>query len=119
MPNKMIKTYKKELKLTNCGFDNDPELMVRSQWQSRSKNNFYLLYRWFVAVFVTAVVIISMQSHIKKYNFGLFFIYLTHWGILVNMVVGILGAVLVTIWHFHTNFKGTYLINNFKVVCFS
>lgn len=108
MPNKMIKTYRKELKLTNCGFDNDPELMVRSQWQSRSKNNFYLLYRWLVAVFVTAVVIISMHSDIKMNRFGQFFIYLTHWGILLNMVVGVLGAVLVTIWHFHTNFQGTY-----------
>lgn len=107
MVKKMIKTYKKELKQSNCGFDHDPvDSMVRSQWQTSSRNNIYLIYRWLVAVFVTVVVIISMYSHVEKFPFGLFFIYLTHWGILINMVVGVFGAILVTIWHFHTDFKG-------------
>ncbi|XP_055301375.1 protein rolling stone-like [Sitodiplosis mosellana] len=113
MSNKMIKTYKKELKLSNCGFDHDPvDSMVRSQWQSRSKNNFYLVYRWLVAIFVIAVVIVSMFSHVEKYSFGLFFIYLTHWGILINMVVGVFGAILVTVWHFHSDFKENVLKNS-------
>lgn len=107
MVKKMIKTYKKELKQSNCGFDHDPvDSMVRSQWQTSSRNNFYLAYRWLVAIFVTVVVIISMSSHVEKFPFGLFFIYLTHWGILINMLVGIFGAILVTIWHFHSDFKG-------------
>lgn len=110
MSKKMMKTYKKELKLSNCGFDHDPvDSMVRSQWQSRSKNNFYLAYRWLVAIFNIAVVIVSMYSHVEKFSFGLFFIYLTHWGIMINMVVGVFGAILVTIWHFHSDFKGTFI----------
>lgn len=109
----MIKTYKKELKLSNCGFDHDPvDSMVRSQWQSRSKNNFFLAYRWLVAIFTVAVVIVSMYAHVEKFSFGLFFIYLTHWGILINMVVGVFGAILVTIWHFHSDFKGNLMNDN-------
>lgn len=109
MSKNFIKTHKKELKLSNCGFDHDPvDSMVRSQWQSRSKNNFYLAYRWLVAAFVITVVVVSMYSHLQKYSFGLFFIYLTHWGILINMIVGVYGAILVTVWHFHTDFKGIH-----------
>lgn len=107
MANKIIKTYKKELKLSNCGFDHDPvDSMVRSQWQSRSKNNLYLAYRWIVAAFVIAAVVVSMHAHLQRASLALFFIYLTHWGLLVNMIVGIYGAVLVTVWHFHTDFQG-------------
>lgn len=107
MTNKLKKTLKSELSSSNCGFDHDPaEAIVRSQWQSTSKNNFYLLYRWVVAVFVVSVVIVSLITHLGKSSLGLFFIYLTHWGILLNMIVGIFGAVLVTIWHFHTDFHG-------------
>lgn len=107
MMNKFTKTCKRELQLNNCGFDHDPvDSMVRSQWQSRSRNTFYLLYRWLVGVFVVVVVALAINSHIQKSPFELFFIYLTHWGIMINMVVGVFGAVLVTIWHFHTDFKG-------------
>lgn len=108
MTTKMMNTYKRELSLSNCGFDHDPaDAIVRSQWQSTSHNNWYLLYRWLVAGFVFSVVIVSMCSHIAKgHPLGLFFIYLTHWGIMLNMIVGIFGAVLVTVWHFHTDFQG-------------
>lgn len=110
LPSKIIKTYKKELKLSNCGFNHDPvESMVRSQWQSRSKNNIYLAYRMIVAIFVTAVVINSIYSHLTKYQLGTFFIYLTHWGIMINMLTGIYGAILVTVWHFHTDYSGNVL----------
>lgn len=104
---KVVKTFKREMELTNCGFDHDPvDSMVRSQWQSRSRNIFYLLYRWLVAIFVVVVVAMAMNTHVNRSSFGLFFIYLTHWGLLINMLVGVMGAVLVTIWHFHADFKG-------------
>lgn len=107
MPNKITRTCKRELKINNCGFDHDPvDSIVRSQWQSRSKNIFFLLYRWLVAVFVVYVVELSIETHLERSSIGLYFIYLTHWGVLVNMVVGVFGAVLVTIWHFHADFKG-------------
>lgn len=105
--NKMsIKVIKRELKFSNCGFDHDPvDSMVRSQWQSTSKNCFYLAYRWLVAIIVVAIVIIALQSHLKNSNIDTFFIYLTRWGILLNMMVGIFGAILVTFWHFHLDFQ--------------
>lgn len=107
MSNKFVKTYKQECTASNCGFDHDPiDSIVRSQWQSRSKNYLYLLYRWLVAIVATASVIVSFVSHIERYSVALFFIYLTHWGILVNMIVAIYGAILVTFWHFSANFKG-------------
>lgn len=107
MPKRLLKSCKRELKLNNCGFDHDPaESIVRSQWQSRSKNNFYLLYRWLVAVFVVFVVCVAIYDHLQKYRFELFFIYLTHQGVIINMIVGIMGAILVTMWHYHADFKG-------------
>lgn len=107
MANKIVKTYKKEFQLNNCGFDLDQvDSIVRSQWQSRSKNCLYLAYRWFVAAFVITTVIVSVNGHLRRASFDLFFIYLTHWGLMINMIVGIYGAVLVTFWHFHTDFQG-------------
>lgn len=107
MPAKIVATYKKEFKASNCGLDHDPvESMVRSQWQSRSKSHYYLAYRIAVAIFTTAVVIVSLHSHLQHYSLSLFFIYLTHWGIIINMVVGIFGAALVSIWHFHPEYAG-------------
>lgn len=117
-----LKVIKREFRQGNCGFHHDPvDSMVRSQWQSTSKNIFYLIYRWVVAVFVVAVVIIALASHLKKSNIDTFFIYLTRWGITLNMIVGVLGAILVTIWHFHSDFHSKYwkmiqfpLKNNFN-----
>lgn len=109
MPNKIIATYKREFKSSNCGLSHDPvESMVRSQWQSRSKSHFYLAYRWFVAIFTTIVVINSFATHLAHHSLGLFFIYLTHWGIIINMIVGIYGAVLVSLWHFHPEYAGEF-----------
>lgn len=110
MPNKFIQTCRRELDMGNCGFDNDyADSMVRSQWQSRSTNCIYLLYRWLVAIFFTYVVISSMVTFAETHGIGFFFIYFTNWGIMINMAVGLMGALIVTIWHFNTDFKGESL----------
>lgn len=102
-----MRAYKKELRLSNCGFDHEPiDSMVRSQWQSRSKNGLYLAYRWAVAVFFVVALIISIHTHLQKASLGFYFIFLTRWGLLLNTIVGIYGAVLVTAWHFHADFQG-------------
>lgn len=107
MPRRLAATCNRELEVANCSLDHDfADSMVRSQWQSRSRNNYYLLYRWLVAIFVTFVVLYSFIDSIFKYTVGYFFIYFTHWGILINMVVGLIGAILVTVWHFHDDFHG-------------
>lgn len=107
MTNKFLKTYKREFTKSNCGFDHEPvDAIVRSQWQSRSQSLCYLLYRWIWAIVAVTSVVVSFVSHIEHYSFGLFFIYLTHWGILVNAIVAIYGTVLVTCWHFYGDFRG-------------
>ena len=104
----MVKrVIKKELELENCGFEHNPvDSVVRSQWQSTSHSMIYLIYRWLVAIFVVAVVIIGLEGHLRRFGFGTFLIYLTRWGITINMIVGVYGAILVTIWHFHTEHQG-------------
>lgn len=107
MPRRLATTCNRELEVSNCSLDHDyADSMVRSQWQSRSRNNYYLLYRWSVAIFVTFVVLYSFIDNAIQRNVGFFFIYFTHWGIMINMVVGVTGAILVTIWHFHDDFHG-------------
>lgn len=109
MPNRFVNTCSRELEISNCGLEHDyADSMVRSQWQARSRNNYYLLYRWLVAIFVTFVVLYSFVDNAVKRNVGFFFIYFTHWGIMINMVVGLMGAILVTIWHFHDDFHGNF-----------
>lgn len=99
-----------ELRLSNCGFNhNHVDSFVRSQWQSKATNTYYLIYRWIFAIFVIVTLIYSFYTHFShNYPIGIFFIYLTHWGIIMNMIVGIYGAVLVTIWHFNKQFRGIF-----------
>lgn len=101
---------KHELTLYNCGFNHDPETIVRSQWQLKSKSKVYLIYRWLVAGFVVAAIAVSMYQNAEELKVGTYFIYLTHWAISLNMIVGVFGAILVTIWHFNSKFKGTLFI---------
>lgn len=111
MPNKILATYKREFKSSNCGLNHDQvESMVRSQWQSRSKSHYYLAYRVFVAIFTTFVVINSLITHMQQSPLGFFFIYLTHWAIILNMIVGIYGAILVAMWHYHPEYAGKLLL---------
>lgn len=103
-----VQTFKNELKFNQCGFNHEPlDTIVRSEWQSKSKNYIYLIYRCAVGVFVIVVVAITLVGHLNANRaFGLYFIYLTNWGLLLNMIVGVLGAVLVTIWHFWPMYHG-------------
>lgn len=108
----MIKNIllQEELDPRKFGFELDAvDLMVRSQWQSGSRSSLYLLYRWIVAVFLVVVVGIALISDIQRSQFGIFFIYFTHWGIMINMAVGVLSAALVTLWYFHADFRGNWV----------
>lgn len=91
-------------------FQSQTDYQIRSQWQLRSKNRLYLAYRWLAASFLLAVVIVSMHYNSGELSNGVYFIYFSRWGILMNLIVGIYGAILVTIWHFHTEFQGSFWI---------
>uniref|UniRef100_A0A1L8D935 Putative conserved plasma membrane protein n=2 Tax=Nyssomyia neivai TaxID=330878 RepID=A0A1L8D935_9DIPT len=94
-----------EFRLAQCGFTHDPpEDLVRSQWQRRNKSWFYLIYRWIIAALFIAAVVVSM-SRLVGSDWGYYFIYLTNWGIIACMVTTTMGAILVTLWHFHPQFS--------------
>ncbi|XP_053957633.1 protein rolling stone [Anastrepha ludens] len=108
----IVHPVKKEFRRDKCGFDHTPaDDFVKSQWQSRTKSVAYLIYRWLIALFFTAVVIDSMleKEEGSSTNFWLYFIYLTNWGVMLCMFTNILGAILVTTWHFHPEYADKLL----------
>lgn len=112
----MFGIFKKEFKFKKFGFKHDPvDSMVRSQWQTEPRSYFYLAYRWIVAVFFIVAMIISFHTHLQRARFGLYFIYITRWSLLVNTIVGIFGAILVTVWHFNAYCHGLSLQRYFQL----
>ncbi|XP_055593397.1 protein rolling stone [Uranotaenia lowii] len=101
MPSKLAAACKDELRVRNCcmGYM-PPEEFVKSQWQSRTKSTLFLLYRLGLALFYSAVVINSLVESSLNDTLGKYFIYLTHWGILMCMATTVMGAALVTRWYF-------------------
>lgn len=106
MPSKVVAACKDELGLRNCGMGHLPaEEFVKSQWQSRTKSTMFLLYRLALAIFFTAVVTNSIVVSVSSEDWAKYFIYLTHWGILLCMATSVFGAALVARWYFHPEFS--------------
>ncbi|XP_055639296.1 protein rolling stone-like [Toxorhynchites rutilus septentrionalis] len=106
MPSKLLSACKDELGLRNCGMGHMPaEEFVKSQWQSRTKSTVFLLYRLSLAIFFTAVVVNSLVEGVGPDDWGKYFIYLTHWGILMCMATTVMGAALVARWYFHPEYS--------------
>ncbi|KAH8255521.1 hypothetical protein KR038_004957, partial [Drosophila bunnanda] len=112
----IVHPVKKEFQRKSCGFDHDtPDDFVKSQWQTRSKSMAYLFYRWFMALFFVAVVITSMWPEADdESSYWLYFIYMTNWGIWMCMLTNLLGAVLVTVWHYHPESADKLLNGSFS-----
>ncbi|KAH8245073.1 hypothetical protein KR032_004429, partial [Drosophila birchii] len=108
----IVHPVKKEFQRKSCGFDHDtPDDFVKSQWQTCSKSMAYLFYRWFMALFFVVAVITSMWPEADdESSYWLYFIYMTNWGIWMCMLTNLLGAVLVTVWHYHPE-KADKLLN--------
>lgn len=93
----------KEFRRGRCGFDHEPaDDFVKSQWQNKSKSIPYLTYRWIIGMFFVVVV---AETLINGDANAYYFIYLTHWGILMCMFTNLLGALLVTIYHIHPEYE--------------
>lgn len=85
------------------------------QWQSCAKSMAYLFYRWFMALFFVGVVIVSMWPDPNdEYSYWLYLIYMTNWGIWMCMMTNLMGAILVTIWHYHPEYAGKISIISLK-----
>lgn len=82
----------------------ESEHLARFKWHYVSKSWYFMVYRWIFAMIVIANFIISTYQHITTVHSGVYLIYLSEWNIVLNMIVGVLGALVVTICHFHTDF---------------
>uniref|UniRef100_A0A1B0CZ86 Uncharacterized protein n=1 Tax=Phlebotomus papatasi TaxID=29031 RepID=A0A1B0CZ86_PHLPP len=76
-----------------------------SQWQRRNRNCIYLIYRWIIAIIFIASVAVSMSNNVTASDWGFYFIYLTNWGIVACTITTTMGAILVSLWHFHPQFS--------------
>ncbi|XP_030377590.1 protein rolling stone [Scaptodrosophila lebanonensis] len=113
----LVHPVKKEFRRKACGFDHEaPDDFVKSQWQTCTKSIAYLVYRWFMALFFLGVVIESMLPvATDKGSYWLYCIYMTNWGIWLCMLTNMLGAILVTIWHYHPEYADKLL--NMQACC--
>lgn len=77
----------------------------------------YLFYRWFMALFFVVVVITSMWPDADdESSYWLYFIYMTNWGIWMCMLTNLLGAVLVTVWHYHPEYAGELYLTTLEML---
>ncbi|RZB39840.1 hypothetical protein BDFB_000206 [Asbolus verrucosus] len=98
----MIEAWKKQFSLKQLALDHDkPIIFVISQWQRELKpSNFYLVYRWVVAIifFVTFVIsIVDLKHPDAPSSFrAKWLIYLTNWGYTTCTLQALLAALLVS-----------------------
>uniref|UniRef100_A0A1B0FKF6 Protein rolling stone n=1 Tax=Glossina morsitans morsitans TaxID=37546 RepID=A0A1B0FKF6_GLOMM len=105
--NHFVYEIKKEFRRKNCGFDHTPSNdFVKSQWQNRSNNIAYLIYRWIVVAFFTTALIVSMIEAASNSALLLLFIYFTTWSVIQCLLTNLLAAVLATIWHLQPEYAG-------------
>lgn len=78
------------------------------QWQQKTHNIWFLVYRWALAIFFTGSLMFALINHTMKFStekFWYFFIYLTNWGLVLCTVCTLYGAILTTIWHFNKKLR--------------
>lgn len=103
---------------------NQPEVFVQSQWQSEAKNLKFLVFRWTLAAYFIATVAFSWQRALSRNAFGIWWIYMTDWGILLCMISTTYGAILTTCHHQDslkmnsqsTEYKVYWLLSNVSTV---
>lgn len=100
-------TAKKKFRLSNCFYEMEPvDVIVRSQWQTKSRSFAYLVYRKLFAIILQVELYYSIYRYAESSSFRHYFIYLTHWGVILNTIVGILGATLVSVWYQNDEYQG-------------
>ncbi|XP_054743294.1 protein rolling stone isoform X2 [Anastrepha obliqua] len=94
------RSFLNEFKLRKFGFNyNHLDQFYRSQWQSKERSVYFLLYKWIWACFFISVFTASLVLQLSG---GKLFIFLTNWGIILCLLTQISGAVLATRWHFNS-----------------
>jgi hypothetical protein len=83
----------------SLNFDN-PDTFFKSQWQTKQRSVFFLIYRWVLAAFFIGIVSFSWTRNIRNSTLHYWFIYMTSWGILLCAITTATAAVLTTLFHF-------------------
>lgn len=105
-----ISIVKSELTIKKLGFDYDHfEKMVQSEWQTKSKSNLYEIYRWFVATIAVVSCVVSLYTNLNEAPFRYYFLYFSRWGLTINMLVAVYGAILVTTWYHCADFESNFV----------
>lgn len=100
-------TYKKRFRFSSCFYELEPvDIIVRSQWQTKSRSFAYMVYRRLFAIILQAEMYYSIYRFAETATFRHYFIYLTHWGVILNTVVGFMGATLVSMWYQNDEYQG-------------
>ncbi|XP_055848527.1 protein rolling stone-like [Episyrphus balteatus] len=95
---KFTSALAEEFQVDNFRLNHYPvEDFYKSQWQTRERSFWYLLYRWCVALFYLGSI---LACAIHQFDNARFFIYLTDWGFVLCTIATLYGAVLTTLWHF-------------------
>lgn len=82
----------------NTSFDYDvPEEFLQSQWQTNNRSFVYLTYRWIIASFFIFSVATNVTNASLRSEIHIYYIYLTHWNLVVTMVSTVWSAYLVSL----------------------
>lgn len=71
------------------------------QWQRKRKSTKYLIYRWLQVVFCVGVLIQTLVQARNRNALQYHAINLTNWGLWLNVLSSIYGALLITADHFN------------------
>lgn len=81
----------------NFILDHDiPEDFVVSQWQSKHKNVYYVIYRWIIAIFYIFSISMSALEDFNRGTFSTHFIYFTNINLNLSMIMTVWSALLAT-----------------------
>lgn len=96
------KYLKEETQLKQLGFEHlTPADFYLSPWQKTRSSVPLLLFRIFLFLGTLAIVLASMIYYIQSGLFRYWFIYLTHWGMLVILFATGFGTAVCARCHFY------------------
>lgn len=107
----------------NCGkintsFEHDaPEDFLVSQWQRTKRSFVYFAYRWIIACFYILSVVTNLIHAALCSEIQFYYIYLTHWNLVVTMVSTVMQACLVSL-HYTGKMKALEMNTALKVQWF-
>jgi hypothetical protein len=78
-----------------------PIVFVSTQWttEPKKKNFCFLLFRWILCAYFAGAITYSYQISVNEKYSQYWFIFLSHWGLVINLFSMLFSALAVTIHH--------------------